>query len=142
VRAAGGVVFRQNERGELEVLLVHRPHHEDWTFPKGKVDPGESAEACALREVEEETSLRCALEAELPRTSYRDKAGHWKVVRYWAMRPVAGVAAPRNEIDAVRWVTLSAASEILTYARDRELLAVFAARREPRPGCGSGEQRG
>ncbi len=61
VRAAGGVVSRQNERGELEVLLIHRPHRRDWTFPKGKVDAGETDEACALREVEEETALRCVL---------------------------------------------------------------------------------
>ena len=56
VRAAGGVVSRPNDRGELEVLLVHRPHPQDWTFPKGKVDAGETDEACALREVEEASS--------------------------------------------------------------------------------------
>ena len=61
VRAAGGVVSRRNERGEVEVLLVHRPHHGDWSFPKGKLEPGETDEECALREVWEETGLRCRL---------------------------------------------------------------------------------
>jgi len=126
VRAAGGVVSRQNERGELEVLLIHRPHRRDWTFPKGTVDAGETDEACALREVEEETALRCVLGTELPRTSHTDHKGRLKVVRYWAMRPAGGVAAPRNEVDEVRWLPLARAAELLTYERDRALLGAFA----------------
>ena len=86
------IVSRRRESGDLEVLLVHRPHHEDWTFPKGKAVPGETDEACAVREVEEETGLRCALDAELPGMSYRNRAGQPKVVRYWVMRPVAVLA--------------------------------------------------
>src|SRR5439155_13944430 len=66
VRAAGGVIARRDQRGEIEVLLIHRPHRQDWSFPKGKVDAGETDEACALREVEEETGLRCTLGSELP----------------------------------------------------------------------------
>ena len=81
VRAAGGVVSRPNDRGELEVLLVHRPHRQDWTFPKGKVDAGETDEACALREVEEETGLRCTLGSELPHSSHVDHKGRLKIVR-------------------------------------------------------------
>jgi len=127
VRAAGGVVWRAAERGAPEVLLVYRAEHDDWTFPKGKANLGETDEACALREVEEETGLRCALQAELGETRYRDKAGRQKVVRYWAMRPVAGVAAPHAEVDGVRWVPLRAAAELLTYARDRALLDALAA---------------
>lgn len=129
VHAAGGVVYRTNERSEIEVLLVHRPKYADWTFPKGKVLSGETDEACALREVEEETGLLCAREAELPGTSYQDHKGRPKVVRYWAMHSVAGIAHPRNEVDAVRWTSLASAAEILTYERDRELLVVFARRR-------------
>jgi 8-oxo-dGTP diphosphatase len=128
VRAAGGVVYRTNERGEIEVLLVHRPEQADWTFPKGKVLSGETEEACALREVEEETGLRCVLEAELPGASYQDHKGRPKLVRYWAMHSVAGIAHPRNEVDVVRWASLASAVAILTYERDRELLAVFARR--------------
>jgi 8-oxo-dGTP pyrophosphatase MutT (NUDIX family) len=126
VRAAGGIVSRRNERGELEVLLIHRPHRRDWTFPKGKVDAGETDEACAVREVEEETGLRCILGTELPGTSHTDHKGRLKVVRYWTMRPAGGVAAPRNEVDEVRWLPLGRAVELLTYDRDRELLEAFA----------------
>jgi len=126
VRAAGGVITRQNERGETEVLLVHRPEYQDWTFPKGKVEACESDEACALREVEEETGLRCRLGRELPRTSYTDHKGRRKVVRYWAMESLGGVAEPRNEIDAVRWLTLATAPPTLTYKRDRTLLKALA----------------
>ena len=92
VRAAGGVPVRDAAEG-LEVLVVHRPAYGDWTFPKGKCEPGESDEACALREVEEETGLRCALEAELPSTGYADGRGRDKVVRYWRLRVVGGASA-------------------------------------------------
>jgi len=127
VHAAGGVIARRTERGEVEVLLIHRPHRGDWTFPKGKVEPGETEEACALREVEEETGLRCALGRELPTTSHVDHKGRLKVVRYWAMSPVGGVAGPRNEVDAVRWVGLAEAGAMLTYDADRTLLKTFSA---------------
>jgi len=126
VRAAGGVISRRNERGEVEVLLVHRPHHGDWSFPKGKREPGETDEECALREVWEETGLRCALTSELPPVSYRDGQGRQKTVRYWTMT-ADGDAEARNEIDAVRWLGIPAAASLLSYRGDRELLAGFAA---------------
>lgn len=122
IRAAGGVIVRQGARGEVEVLLIHRPRRDDWTFPKGKVEVGETHEACALREVEEETGLRCALGDELPAISHVDHKGRRKVVRYWLMRPLAGRAGPRNEVDAVRWLVPAAAARLLTYTRDRVLL--------------------
>ena len=125
VRAAGGVVWRRTAGG-VEVLLVHRQGREDWTLPKGKVEPGESDEACAVREVEEETSLRCALGPEIGRVSYRDQRGRPKSVRYWGMQVGVGEASPRHEVHAVRWVTLARAASELTYPRDRELLATFA----------------
>ena len=126
VRAAGGVVWRRSATGDVEVLVVHRQGREDWTLPKGKVEPGESDEACAIREVEEETSLRCMLGPEVGFVSYRDQRGRPKTVRYWSMEAGAGAAAPRHEVDAVRWVTLARAAGELTYPRDRELLATFA----------------
>ena len=126
VHAAGGVISRQKRDGRLEVLLIHRPHREDWTFPKGKLDRGETHEECALREVEEETGLVCALGLELPPTSHIDNKGRLKRVRYWMMYPMAGVAEPHNEVDAVQWLTLDRAARLLTYPRDRELLASFA----------------
>ncbi|MGH7353533.1 MAG: NUDIX hydrolase [Candidatus Rokuibacteriota bacterium] len=126
VRAAGGVVWRWAAGEAIEVLLVHRHGREDWTFPKGKVESGESDVDCARREVEEETSLRCELGVELPAVSYVDQRERPKTVRYWSMRPTAGEAAPRHEVDAVRWVPLASASDALTYPRDRELLDAFA----------------
>lgn len=125
VHAAGGVISRQKRDGRVEVLLIHRPHREDWTFPKGKLESRETHEECALREVEEETGLRCALGLELSSTSHIDGKGRFKVVRYWMMYSVAGVAGPRNEVDAVQWVSLERAAGILTYPRDRKLLKTF-----------------
>ena len=121
VRAAGGLVVRESERG-AEVLVVHRPRYDDWSFPKGKLEPGESDEECAVREVEEETGLRCELGDELPSTSYADALGRAKQVRYWPMRVVAGELAFVHEVDDARWVTADEAAELLTYARDLALL--------------------
>jgi 8-oxo-dGTP pyrophosphatase MutT (NUDIX family) len=126
-KAAGGVIVRQTARGKTEVLLVHRPRRQDWTFPKGKVEPGETDEACALREVEEETGLRCALGDELLTISYVDHKDRLKVARYWVMRAVGGKAGPQNEVDAVRWLPVAAAARLLTYERDRALLEALAA---------------
>jgi len=119
VRAAGGVVTRNDAS---EVLVVHRERYDDWSFPKGKRERGESDEDCALREVEEETGLRCALGAELPSTSYTDGHGRPKRVRYWLMEPVGGDLAYDHEVDAARWVTLEEARDVLTYQRDVALL--------------------
>ena len=127
VQASGGVVVRHTPRGEMRVLLVHRPHREDWTFPKGKLEAGESHERCALREVQEETGLRCKLGVELPSTSYINGKGRPKVVRYWVMDPGSGRAEPRNEVDAVRWVSVEEAAALLTYPRDRKILTALCA---------------
>jgi 8-oxo-dGTP pyrophosphatase MutT (NUDIX family) len=105
-----------------EVLLVHRPKYDDWTLPKGKCDPSESDEACALREVEEETGLRCTLERELATSHYRDARGRPKVVRYWLMSPVEGSFAPTPEVDEAMWLSLDEAAERLSYDRDVEIL--------------------
>jgi 8-oxo-dGTP pyrophosphatase MutT (NUDIX family) len=123
VRAAGGVITRDGPHG-AEILLVHRPRYDDWSLPKGKAEPGESDEACALREVEEETSLECALGEEVAVTHYVDARGRPKQVRYFAMTPRAGSeASPRNEVDAVRWLSPERASETLSYKRDRDIVA-------------------
>jgi len=125
VRAAGGLVVREGAAG-TEVLLVHRPRYDDWTFPKGKVDAGESDEQAAIREVEEETGFRCALEAELPSTRYVDNRGRPKLVRYWRMRIVGGEFAVNNEVDQIEWLTAAEALARLSYDRDRELAEYLA----------------
>lgn len=121
VRAAGGVVVREGDHGP-ELLVVHRPAYDDWTFPKGKCERGESDEECALREVTEETGLVCTLERELPSTSYRDQRDRPKTVRYWRMRAIEGELAFHHEVDAARWLTADEAARALTYERDRALL--------------------
>ena len=103
-----------------QVLLVHRPRYDDWTLPKGKLDEGESFEDAALREVEEETGLRCRLTRELPTVSY-DVRGRRKEVRYWAMEIEDETPfVPNDEVDQVRWVEPQEALALLSYDRDRE----------------------
>jgi 8-oxo-dGTP diphosphatase len=121
VRAAGGVIVRSGRFGP-QVLLVHRPKYEDWTFPKGKLTKGESDEDGAHREVREETGLECELSDELGTTSYRDRHGRPKVVRYWLMQHVAGHFEPNDEVDKILWAGVDEASALLTYDRDREIL--------------------
>jgi len=122
VRAAGGVVWRSHGPGAIEVLIVHRPRYDDWTFPKGKSDPGEDDADCARREVTEETGLQCRLGPALTSTAYIDRKGRPKVVRYWLMSVEEGSFAPNDEVDEARWVTVDAARLLLTYDRDRDVL--------------------
>ena len=121
VRAAGGVPVRLTEQG-MEVLVIHRPRYDDWTFPKGKREPGETDEQCALREVREETGLRCELGAELPSSSYIDGRGRPKVVRYWRLSVVAVDLAASDEADVARWVTPAEAVALLSYEPDQAVL--------------------
>jgi len=123
VRAAGGAVWRWGP-SDIEVLLVHRPAYDDWTLPKGKVQPGEEDEDAALREVLEETGLACELGGELASTRYVDNRGRPKVVRYWAME-VYGEAAhfqPNREVDRLAWLGVDKAMDRLTYDHDRDVL--------------------
>ena len=121
VRAAGGVVARDGL-----IALVHRPRYDDWTLPKGKLDAGESFEEAALREIEEETGLRARLVRELPETHYEVR-GRPKVVRYWLMEVESDPGfVPNDEVDELRWLEPAQASALLTYERDRDVLAAAA----------------
>ena len=125
VRAAGGIVTRTSG-GTTEVVLVHRPAYDDWTLPKGKALAGERDEECALREVEEETGLRCELGGSIDELEYLDNRGRRKTVKYFAMRPLGGPLQGQGEVDEARWVALDDALDELTYEHDRELLRGFA----------------
>jgi 8-oxo-dGTP diphosphatase len=122
VRAAGGAVLRTGPSRRVEILLVHRPGHRDWTLPKGKVESGEADEDCALREVAEETGLVCLLGPELCATRYRDRRGRDKSVRYWAMTVRDGAFQPNSEVDEIRWLPLPDAGRQLSYPGDRAVL--------------------
>jgi 8-oxo-dGTP diphosphatase len=118
VNAAGGVVLRDGR-----ICVVHRARYDDWSLPKGKLDGGESFEEAAVREVLEETGLRCRLVRELEPVRYLVK-GRPKLVRYWVMEVDEDEGfAPDDEVDEVRWVERERAGELLTYAHDRELVA-------------------
>jgi 8-oxo-dGTP diphosphatase len=121
VRAAGGVIVR-DAGGSREVAVIHRPKYMDWSLPKGKLEPGESWENAALREVEEETGYRCELGRALGEIRYRDRKGRSKLVRYWEMSPREGDFAPNAEVDELRWLGLRSAEELLEYEHDRELV--------------------
>lgn len=125
VRAAGGVVVRREPDGGRRIAVVHRPRYHDWTFPKGKLQPGESDEQTALREVEEETGLRCELGRDLGTVAYRDSEGRPKVVRYWVMSPDEGVFVPGDEVDELRWLAPEEVSATLSYGHDRGLLETY-----------------
>jgi 8-oxo-dGTP diphosphatase len=127
VLAAGGAVWRRGAGGALEVVLIHRPRYDDWSLPKGKLNPGESDEEAAFREVEEETCLVTRLGPELPTTTYLDRSGKTKRVRYWAMTVAPGSRelAPANEVDRAEWVPLGEAADRISYPHDREVLAAL-----------------
>ena len=122
VLAAGAVVFRPGRR----VLLVHRPKYDDWSFPKGKLDPGEHQTAAAVREVAEETGLQIRLGPPLTSQRYPVTGGRHKQVFYWVGRvmgddDVSGYR-PNPEIDQVAWVPYGEALDRLTYPHDRDTL--------------------
>jgi 8-oxo-(d)GTP phosphatase len=121
VRAAGGIVLR-GKGGDRSVALVHRPRYDDWSFPKGKLEDGENEATAALREVEEETGLRCRLGPSVGAVTYQDRRGRVKVVRYFQMDANGGRFAPNHEVDELRWVPLDDAPRLLSYAHDRRLL--------------------
>jgi 8-oxo-dGTP pyrophosphatase MutT (NUDIX family) len=122
VRAAGGAVWRRAAAGGVEVVLIHRPRYDDWSLPKGKVDPGETDEQAALREVLEEASIEARMGPELPSTIYLDRSGKRKRVRYWAMTVDGGDPAGDNEVDEAVWVPLDEARVRLSYPRDQIIL--------------------
>ena len=127
VRAAGGVIVRRGAGGAREIAIVHRPRYDDWSLPKGKLDPDEGFQDGALREVEEETGLKCELREELEPVRYLDRKGRSKLVRWWLMEPIAGEFRPNDEVDELRWLPLTEATHLLAYDHDRKLVESVAA---------------
>jgi 8-oxo-dGTP diphosphatase len=129
VRAAGGVVWRpaRSSVEGVEIVLVHRPRYDDWSLPKGKVDPGEHELAAAVREVHEETLVRGVPQARLPSIRYlTSEPGVEKVVDYWSMRALVWQDRPADdEIEEARWVPAVQAAALLSYAHDRGVVKAF-----------------
>jgi 8-oxo-dGTP diphosphatase len=127
VRAAGAVVWRPASDGEgIEVLVIHRPKYDDWSWPKGKAEPSDdSDEANATREVFEETGYRGTLGPSLGEVHYVDPRGRPKTVRYWAMELVDGSFAPNSEVDQIAWLRPDQARARLGYPLDRQILGRF-----------------
>jgi 8-oxo-dGTP diphosphatase len=131
VRAAGGIVLR-GVGDDRELVVVHRPKYDDWSFPKGKLLDGEPEDVAALREVLEETGLRCRLGELVGAVTYADRFGRPKIVHYWTMRPEGGAFEPGDEVDELRWVHPEDAAALLTYRHDRDLLgAALDVRTQP-----------
>ncbi len=123
VRAAGGLILRRTGKGNLKILIAHRPSYDDWGLPKGKADKGETPEETAIREVLEETGYVCRIVAPLETTRHRITNGV-KEVRWFAMRPLPSSPGfeKNDEIDKIRWVSRKKAKEILDYKNDRLLI--------------------
>ncbi|OIN80139.1 NUDIX hydrolase [Mycobacterium malmoense] len=129
VYAAGAVLWRSGSadpaNSDLEIALIHRPRYDDWSLPKGKVDPGETAPVAAVREVFEETGHHAILGRRLDMVSYPIEAGVKKVY-YWAARSTGGEFIPGNEVDELVWLPVANAMKKLNYAQDRKMLRRFA----------------
>jgi 8-oxo-dGTP pyrophosphatase MutT (NUDIX family)/phosphohistidine phosphatase SixA len=134
VRAAGGVLWRPGPDGGVRVAVVHRPRYDDWSLPKGKLDPGEQALAAACREVHEETGFDVVAERSLGATSYRvllDGRDVAKRVDWWALRAAGGRFTPSAEVDALEWLRPAEALARLTTVGYGEPLRRFL--EVPRP---------
>ncbi|MEM7325371.1 MAG: NUDIX hydrolase [Actinomycetota bacterium] len=121
IRAAGCLVYRHGHAG-IEVLVVHRPLYDDWDFPKGKLEDGETELDCALRETEEETGFTGEVGPELPSDRYVVR-GRDKTVRWWLLEQQGGEFVANEEVDRVAWLTPTKAAERLSYDHPRRLLA-------------------
>jgi 8-oxo-dGTP diphosphatase len=131
VLAAGGAVWRTTPDGHLETAIVHRPKYDDWSLPKGKLDPGEHPLEAAVREVGEETGLTAVVGRRSIRTRYTVPEGD-KQVDYWLMQAVGGAFTPNHEVDELCWLPPAEAAVLVTHDHDRAVLADLAREDVPR----------
>ena len=125
VLAAGGVVWRRNENKKIEVVIVHRPKYDDWSFPKGKADLKEALIACAFREILEETNITTQFGPFIGQVEYQTSEG-LKQVSYWAAKAIDVKEFNANtEVDQVKWVEISEVKQILSMDSDKEILKKF-----------------
>ena len=124
-RCCGDPPLPNRLKAQSKSPLIHRPRYDDWSLPKGKVDPGETAPAAAVREVFEETGHRAVLGRRLVMVSYPIEQGVKKVY-YWAARSTGGEFTPGNEVDELVWLPVADAMKKLQYAQDRKVLRRFA----------------
>lgn len=129
VFAAGTVSWRRASTGSVEIAVVHRPHRRDWSLPKGKPRCGETPAACAVRETVEETGFLPVLGRPLGAVTYPapGRVAGAKQVTYFAGRAGQGGFTPNAEVDELRWLAPAAATEVLSYPTDREVVARFTA---------------
>ncbi|MGW3041947.1 NUDIX hydrolase [Kitasatospora sp. NPDC001159] len=145
--AAGAVLWLPGQPkpsgklGRPRIAVIHRPKYDDWSLPKGKLDPGEGVVGAALREVWEETGFHCLLGPELPTQHYLAQ-GRPKEVRYWAAVPTSGAFRPNREVDRLEWLPAGKARARLTHDRDRllidALLVILGVRACPADPCRTG----
>ncbi|MFJ9369283.1 NUDIX domain-containing protein [Nocardia sp. NPDC101769] len=126
ILAAGAVLWRPAADGALEIALVHRPKYDDWSLPKGKMDPGETPVITAVREVAEETGLNSRLGRYLGHVTY-PVTGHRKLKRvdYWAARVLDGEFESNLEVDVLDWRRLDTVMDALSYPMDRSIVRNF-----------------
>ena len=132
IRAAGGIVIRVVANGRFEVACIFREARGDWTFPKGKLDAGETFEQAALREVWEETGMHCEVIRFAGTTNYTHRKGKPKIVAYYLMSVATGEFAPNDEVDELVWISLEQVREHLTWDRDQELFDLVVTMSEVR----------
>lgn len=124
IAAAGGIVWRDGADDGPRIAVVHRPHYDDWTLPKGKLDKGETELACAVREIAEEIGAQAVVQRRIGRVHYR-VGGAEKTVAYWTMRYVGGEFTVNDEVDELRWMGVEAARELLSFDTDRSVVDAF-----------------
>jgi len=125
ILAAGAVIWRKNEKKKIEVVIIHRPKYDDWTFPKGKAEISEPLIACAYREVFEETNIESAFGPYLGEVEYLTTDGK-KKVSFWSAKAIKEKEFnPNSEVDKLKWVEITKVKDLLTLDTDKKILEKF-----------------